>query len=84
MVEQIENKTGIIILQHPAERNHPFGTARIATLSLSRVALETAWPGFGRKETLEESFPPNTGILYPSADAMDLETLSLTQTSQTI
>ncbi len=76
MVRPVDNETGIIILQHPAERNHPFGTARIATLSLASIRMETAWPEFARKEELEESFPKNVGILYPASDAIDLEDCS--------
>jgi len=72
LIKTVNNKTGIFILQHPAERNHPFGTARIATLSLTNVKLEIAWPGFARNATLEKNIPMPSGILYPSEDAVDL------------
>lgn len=72
LIKTVNNKTGIYILQHPAERNHPFGTARIATLSLTNVKLEIAWPGFARNATLEDNIPMPSGILYPSDEAVDL------------
>ncbi|MBT6176367.1 MAG: DTW domain-containing protein [Deltaproteobacteria bacterium] len=73
IIKPVKNETGIIILQHPAERNHPFGTARIAMLSLAKANLEIAWPGFARQEALEEKIPLKSGILYPSQDALDLD-----------
>jgi DTW domain-containing protein YfiP len=73
IIKPVKNETGIIILQHPAERNHPFGTARIAMLSLDKANLEIAWPGFARQEALEENIPSKSGILYPSKGALDLE-----------
>jgi DTW domain-containing protein len=72
LIQTVNNKTGIFILQHPAERNHPFGTARIATLALTNVKLEIAWPGFARNASLEKSIPMPSGILYPSESAIDL------------
>ncbi|BBN11748.1 tRNA-uridine aminocarboxypropyltransferase [Marchantia polymorpha subsp. ruderalis] len=35
----VNNKTGIIILQHPLENNHHLGTARIAVVGLRNVEL---------------------------------------------
>lgn len=76
-VEPVHNETGIRILQHPAEHNHPFGTARIAKLALSNVKLDIAWPGFALNTTIEQNIPASTGILYPSAEAQNLAECSV-------
>ena len=38
-IKTVGNQTGIIILQHPRERAHAIGTARIARLGLKKVLL---------------------------------------------
>lgn len=37
----VENKTRVTILQHPLERDHPVGSARVAVLGLRNVSLIT-------------------------------------------
>jgi DTW domain-containing protein YfiP len=63
----VDNRTGVFILQHPRERFHPLGTARIARLGLRRFTLEVAW-GL----THELALPPRTGLLYPGPGARRL------------
>ncbi|MDJ0838301.1 MAG: tRNA-uridine aminocarboxypropyltransferase [Acidobacteriota bacterium] len=71
----VSNRTGIIILQHPEERFHPIGTARIARLSLSRVKLIVRWAGDLRHLNVPLNLPPGTGLLYPGPTAADLAEL---------
>jgi len=79
IITSIENKTNILILQHPNERFHPLGTARIAKLALRNSQLEVAWNGFCNKNNMAEFIKPRAAILYPSDDARDLETLAASE-----
>jgi tRNA-uridine aminocarboxypropyltransferase len=71
-IERVANRTGVIILQHPHERFHPIGSARIASLGLTSVRVEPCAPW--RVADLE--IPPRAALLYPSADARDLAELA--------
>jgi len=69
----VHNGTGIIMLQHPRERFHPLGTARIAALGLANFSLHVAFRTRQDKRVhLPLSLPPKTGLLYPHPDAVDL------------
>ncbi|MEC7231450.1 MAG: DTW domain-containing protein, partial [Planctomycetota bacterium] len=35
-IEPVDNRTGILVLQHPKERGHAFNTVRLARLALKR------------------------------------------------
>lgn len=75
---RVENRTRILVLQHPRERFHPIGTARFATLGLSNVEHQVAWAA---RPATDAPFrlPPGTGLLYPAPDALDLAVLPDTQ-----
>ena len=75
LISSIDNATNVLILQHPNERFHPLGTARLAKLALKNSHLEVAWNGFCDQENIEGLLRPGAGILYPSDDASDLESL---------
>lgn len=65
------------ILQHPKEQFHPLNTARIAELGLenSRV-IRASFSGL--EQAFERALPSiDAAIVYPSADAVDLEDLPL-------
>ena len=70
-IEIVDNKTGVIVLQHPHERFHPIGTARIAQLGLARVRVEPCTP-WADHSAIAARFPDRTALLYPAADARDL------------
>jgi DTW domain-containing protein YfiP len=71
-VARIANRTGVWVMQHPRERFHPIGTARIARLGLSKVHVEVLHsPISGPPPAL----PLGAGLLYPHAHARDLSTL---------
>ncbi|MBX3184247.1 MAG: DTW domain-containing protein [Polyangiaceae bacterium] len=85
-LEPLNNRTEIIILQHPRERFHPIGTARLAELGLRRVRRLVCWPerafgyeGAPRFEGERPSLGPRAGLLYPSEGARDLATLALSE-----
>ena len=74
-IEPVANQTGITILQHPHERFHPVGTARIARLGLARVRIEPCAPWVDGT-ALGAQLPPRAALLYPAADARELAALS--------
>jgi len=72
-IAPIANRTGVIILQHPRERFHPLGTARLVMLGLTRARLELAGgarSGEGIAHQME--LPAGTGLLYPHPSAVPL------------
>jgi hypothetical protein len=78
----IPNEVRIHVLQHPRERHHPIGTARLLRLGLSSVrvhVLKLIGPG-GMSEPV--ALPDGAGLLYPSADARDLATLAVQERPQ--
>ena len=74
-VIMVDNRTGVIILQHVRERNHPFGTARFAQLGLRQIDLRVCNPNDCEAMARVSSFPPNTALLYPSPGAREIGTL---------
>lgn len=72
--EAIDNRTDVLVLQHPRERAHPIGTARFVELGLSRSQVHVA-------NTLEQDLrvepiaAPGAALLYPHRDAKDLSEL---------
>jgi DTW domain-containing protein YfiP len=74
-VARVANRTGIIILQHPRERFHPVGTARIAALGFEKVRLELCAP-WADAALLRDRVPLGTALLYPSPGASELAALS--------
>ncbi|MBM3973548.1 MAG: DTW domain-containing protein [Planctomycetes bacterium] len=71
----VPTRTRIVILQHPHERTHPFGTARLVRLMMPNSEVHVPWSGF--TGTLEQKLdlPPDTAVLYPSPDAPLLDEL---------
>jgi len=72
----VDNRTGVIIVQHPRERNHPFGTARFAQLGLRRSQVRVCGPKNEDAMARASALPPNTALLYPSPDAREVGTLA--------
>lgn len=67
---RIPNRTRITVLQHPRERHHPLGTARLLRLGLENVGLQVCYDllaGQGlQKEILDQAaLGEACGILYP-------------------
>lgn len=68
----IDNRTGVFVLQHPKERGHPIGTARFVELGLRNSEVVVA-ANAARDLCAPIDVPPRTGLLFPRADARDLE-----------
>lgn len=71
----VATRTRVVVLQHPHERTHPFGTARLLRLCLPTASVHVPWAGF--TGTLEQrvDVPPDTVVLYPRPDAPLLDEL---------
>lgn len=61
----------MILLQHPKERTHPFGTARFAEIALERLDV-LVHEGLGRRPSPIGTLPPDVAVVYPGAGASDL------------
>lgn len=73
-VPRLSNRTEVIILQHPKEREHPFGTARFAELGLERVRT-LVHLGLGRSPSPLKELPEETALIFPSPGAADLRSV---------
>ena len=74
-VPKVDNQTRIILFQHPRERFHAIGTARLARLGLSNLHFEIPSAPLTRSLALPSDVPPGTGLLFPGPGAADLATL---------
>lgn len=75
-VTRVANRTRVFVLQHPRERAHPIGTARFAKLGLANTHIEVAWDAGAEEHEPPSWLPPDAALLYPSAQASDLETMA--------
>ncbi len=73
----IRNGIGVHVLQHPQERNHPIGTARLLRLGLAEVRVHVLGLSGKSAATAPADLPRGAGLLYPSADARDLATVAV-------
>ena len=71
-IPRVDNRTEIVVMQHEAERFHPFGSARMLMAGLNRGRLHVAYRGFGKDVPLPLEFPVGTALLYPRPDAVEL------------
>ncbi|MEZ6035944.1 MAG: DTW domain-containing protein [Planctomycetota bacterium] len=71
----VPTRTRIVVLQHPHERSHPFGTARLVGLCMPNASVHVPYAGF--TGTLEQrvEVAPDAAVLYPHPDAPDLAEL---------
>lgn len=74
-IPRVANRTQVLVLQHPRERRHHIGTARLARLGLDNVRVEIAWNAGLHEHTPPAWLPEDCALLYPSPDAQDLYAL---------
>ena len=72
VIPTIDNKTGVLILQHMRERFHPFNTARIVHLALENSSLLV---DHTKNLAIRLALKPGAGLLYPGSDAALLDDL---------
>ncbi len=71
----VPTATRVVILQHPHERTHPFGTARLAKLCMPNATVHVPVPGYTGSLEKEVDVPEDAVVLFPHAHADDLETV---------
>lgn len=76
-VTPVDNQTGVIILQHPRERNHPFGTERFARLGLRQIEVRECGPKDPEAMARASVLPPKTALVYPSPGAREVSSLTV-------
>lgn len=61
----VANRTEIVIIQHPRERFHPLGTARIAALGLIGCTVQRPRDPVTQRLALAPCAPQRAGLLFP-------------------
>lgn len=84
LVQPVRTKTKLVVLQHPKERRHPFGTARLLRLAMPDARIETVHGGFDEVLCHEIDVAEDAAVLYPHKDAVDLATMPRDQMPSTI
>lgn len=69
---ELANRVGVHVLQHHRERRHPIGTARLLRLGLKNVEVHVLRAQGTSAVSPEIPLPAGAGLLYPSADAIDI------------
>lgn len=75
-VPTIPTRTRIEILQHPQERTHPFGTARLVAMALPNARLHTVFGGLRGDLHHPLALPDDAAVLFPHPAAADLAELA--------
>ena len=71
-VRRVANRTRVTILQHPRERFHAIGTARIARLGLANSEVLLPRGVVPRSLRIPLSLAPGSALLFPGDAARDL------------
>lgn len=72
----VPNRTEVVILQHPRERTHPFGSARMLAQGLQRSQLHVASRGGGKSVYHPLALGERAALLYPGRDSRLLSSLA--------
>jgi DTW domain-containing protein len=75
-IPSVDNRTPVVILQHPRERQHPFNTARLAELGLRQVEVLVDHLGRLRRDPTPLGALEGAALLYPASDARDVTSLA--------
>lgn len=71
-IRRVHNRTKVWVIQHPRERFHPIGTARIAHLGLENVRVEVC---YDRTAGAPGDLPTDAALIYPGDGVRDLTDL---------
>ncbi|MEZ5966990.1 MAG: tRNA-uridine aminocarboxypropyltransferase [Planctomycetota bacterium] len=71
-VPTVATRTKLVILQHPREHRHPFGTARMVSLALSNSRLEVPRARTSGALDADLALPEDAAVLFPHPQAHDL------------
>ena len=75
-VPRVDNRTRITILQHPRERFHAIGTARIARLGLRNAEVLLPRAVAPRSLEIPLDLAPGSALLFPGESAEELSDLA--------
>jgi len=75
VIPTVDNRTPVVILQHPRERTHPFNTARLAELGLRQIEVLVDHLSRLRRDPAPLGALDGAALLYPASDARDVTTL---------
>ncbi|MEO0478242.1 MAG: tRNA-uridine aminocarboxypropyltransferase [Planctomycetota bacterium] len=77
-IPSLRNRTGLLVLQHPKERFHPIGTARIARLGLANCEVLVARDHTNESLTVDpgSTLVDGTALLFPDPAAPYLDELA--------
>jgi len=76
-IKPIENRLGVLILQHPQEQDRALGTARLTAMHFAKAVLKIglSWPSLSKALGRTVADPSRWAVLYlGSAKATDLDT----------
>ena len=74
-VPTVDARTNVVILQHPHEAKHPFGSARLVKMCMPATRLHVVHGGFDEVLSCQVELPADAAVLYPHRDAVDLAAL---------
>jgi DTW domain-containing protein YfiP len=75
LVRPVDHRTRVLIIQHGAERRHPFGTVRLARLGLRNAEVYVSTRDDAGKNHCPPRELPGAVLLYPSREATRLDLL---------
>lgn len=75
LVSPVQSRIRIIVVQHPGERRHPFGTLQLARLGLANLEVHLASRDESGFTRCPPCAPPGAALLYPGPDATDVTCL---------
>jgi DTW domain-containing protein YfiP len=79
VIPSVDKRTPVLIVQHPRERTHPFGTARLVELALSKVEVLVDHRSCLRDDPAPLGDLTGSALLYPHANAREISSLSAEQ-----
>ncbi|HSC88650.1 MAG TPA: tRNA-uridine aminocarboxypropyltransferase [Polyangiaceae bacterium] len=81
---RLANRTRVVIVQHPRERFHPVGTARLVIGSLAKGELVTGPLRTLGQQVARLGLSERTALLFPSDDARALEEIPAEEQPDTV
>jgi DTW domain-containing protein len=79
VIPAIDNRIPVLILQHPRERTHPFNTARLVALALSRSELLVDHASRLRQNPELLGSLEGCALLYPHERARDVSSVPMSE-----
>lgn len=84
LLPTVTTTTQVVVIQHPNERTHPFGTAKILGLALPNATVHTVYGGLSQSLHLPLEVPADSALLYPHPDAIEVEDIPLAERPSTL